>query len=217
MRISTAVLLTAALLLTASAVMAQNTVNNTWIGMTGLVVVPTADTAPGMEFIGSYNYIDTEHDSTDIWSGIFGITDRFEVGLASVDAGGDSELIGNLKYNFNLQELTGSPTSADFAVGVWDLGDELDQAWYVVVSDDFKGQTRGARWSVGLSGSDGGQLDGLFGGVEFAVTQKGMLQIDYDSDNLNAAYRHRINDRFGIGVGVLDGDLGLNAAYNTGF
>ncbi|MFW5867058.1 MAG: hypothetical protein ACOCX2_04535 [Armatimonadota bacterium] len=216
MRISTAALLTAALLLTGTAVMAQDTVNNTWTGMTGLVISPTADTAPGGEFIGSFNYIDTDGDSTDIWSAIFGLTENFELGVANIDAGGSSETIGNLKYNFDLSKLVDSPTPAQLAVGVWDLGDEIDQAWYVVASNDFSNE-RDARWSLGIAGSDGGILDGLFGGVEFGVTERGIVQIDYDSDNLNAAYRHGISDRFGVGVGVIDGDLALNAAYNTGF
>ncbi|MFP4249128.1 MAG: hypothetical protein ACLFU7_05680 [Armatimonadota bacterium] len=217
MRISTVVLLTAALLLTGTAVMAQDTINNTWVGMTGLAISPSADTAPALEFIGSFNYIDTDGDSTEIFSAIFGLTDNFEVGLASLDAGGSSETIGNLKYNFDLAELAGGPTPAQLAIGVWDLGDEIDRAWYVVVSDDFRGSTQNARWSVGLAGSDGGILDGLFGGVEFDVSEQGLIQIDYDSDNLNAAYRHRVSDRFGVGLGIVDGDPALNAAYNTGF
>ena len=60
-------------------------------------------------------------------------------------------------------------------------------------------------------------LDGIFGGVEFAVAEQGLLQADYDGDDLNVAYRHRVSDRLGVGVGIIDGDLALNVAVNTGF
>ncbi|MGI5818467.1 MAG: hypothetical protein ACOX9R_10285 [Armatimonadota bacterium] len=216
MRISTVVFLSLVLVLSATSVMAQDNINNTWIGMTGLVIVPTANSAPPMELIASFNYIDTDRDSTIIWSAIFGLTESFEVGVAHFDNGA-SETIANLKYSFNLSELTGRPTSADLALGVWDIADDLDRAWYLVFTDDFGAQATNARWSIGLADSSGGMLDGIFGGVEFAVAEQGLLQADYDGDDLNVAYRHRVSDRLGVGVGIIDGDLALNVAVNTGF
>ncbi len=216
MRISTAVVLTLALMLSGTAVMAQDVTNN-WIGATGLVIAPSADTAPDGELMASFNWIDTSGRSTSVWSALFGITENFEAGVAHVRSGGSSETIGNLKYDLNLQRLSGSPQAPDLAIGVWDLGDDIDRAWYVVLSDDFGAQMTAARWSIGIADSSGGILDGLFGGAQFAVAESGLLQVDYDGDNLNAAYRHQIADQFRVGVGLIDGDLGLNATLTTGF
>ncbi len=213
--ITTVVVLALLLVVTAPS-MAQQRVTNTWIGTTGLVIIPTADTAGGQELIASFNWIDTEHDSTIIGSGIFGLTPQFELGVAIVDAGDDSEGIINLKYNVNLPRLINNPRAPDLAIGVWDLGDQLDQAIYLALSNDFAGPTN-ARWTLGVAGSDGGSLDGLLAGVEFAVVPQGTIQVDYDGDDVNAAYRHRVSDQFSLGVGIIDGDLALNAALYADF
>ena len=216
LRTRTVVLLSLLLVLSGTSVMAQDSVNNTWVGMTGLVIAPTADSAPQGALIASFNYIDTDPSSLNIWSAIVGLTESFEVGVAHFD-NGSSETIGNLKYSVNLSELTGSPTTANLALGVWDLADDLDRAWYLVFSDDFGGQAANARWTVGLADSSGGVLDGIFGGLEFSVAEQGLLQVDYDGDNINAAYRHRISEQLGLGGGIVDGDLALNVTFNAGF
>ena len=217
MRITMVTILTLSLALMGTAVMAQERVTNTWIGTTGLVMAPSADTAPEQELIASFNWIDADRRSTSIWSAIIGITPRFEAGVANVSSGDSSETIGNLKYDLNLPRLTGNPRASDLAIGVWDLGADLDRAWYLVLTDDFGGQLTNARWSIGLADSSGGRLDGLFAGAELEATERGLIQIDYDGDNLNAAFRHRVSDQFGIGIGFIDGDLAFNAALHTGF
>lgn len=217
MRIGAVVLIGLVLALTATAVMAQNPANNTWIGMTGLVIAPSADTLGERELTASYNWIDTDNNSTDILSGIIGLTPDFELGIANI-GNGDSETIGNLKYRLDLSELTGNPTTADLAIGVWDLGDDVDQALYIALSDDFaRGQIANARWTLGLANSDGDILDGLFAGVELPATEQGRLQVDYDGENVNAAYRHMVSEQVTVGIGLIDSDLGLNFAYTTEF
>ena len=217
MRISLVVAVTLALTLIGTAAMAQDGINNTWIGMTGLVVTPSADTPAEGELLASFNWIDTDGDSTEIWSGIFGLTPKFEVGLARI-ANGDSETVGNLKYSLDLSELTGKATTTDVAVGVWDLGDDIDQALYLVLTDNFQAEQMGtARWNLGLASSDGDMLDGLFAGVELPVSERGIVQLDYDSENLNAAYRQPLTDQVNLGVGLIDGDVAFNILYNTGF
>lgn len=215
MRITMLAVLTLALAVTATQAIAQDRATNTWIGTTGLVMVPTADTAGEQQLIASFNWIDTEDDSTMVWSGIFGLTAQFEVGVALV-TNGDDEGIVNLKYDVNLPRLINNPRAPDLAVGLWDLGDQIDQAFYLALSDEFAGPTD-ARWTLGVAGSDGGSLDGLLAGVEFPVMQQGRIQVDYDGDNVNAAYRHQVSDQFGLGVGIIDGDLALNAALYADF
>lgn len=217
LRIKNALILSLALALTGAPAMAQQQVTNTWIGMTGLVIAPSAEIAPEQQLIASFNWIDSGRRDTNIWSVIFGVTEGLEAGVAHVSRGSSSDTVGNFKYDLNLPRLTQNPQAPALAIGVWDLGDSIDRAWYLVLSDEFARQTPNARWSIGLADSSGGALNGLFAGVGFEVGEQSLLQIDHDGDNLNAALRVSLSDRLSGGIGFIDGDIAANIALQTAF
>lgn len=238
LRTSIVVMLTVALALMGTTLMAdpyasvwdtqgpQAGVTNTWIGSTGLVIIPTATTVPAQGAIASFNWIDTDPDAAQIWTGNVGITPSLEVGAAHVNRGvtGDgSEIIANAKYNIDLGRWTKNPNAPELAVGVFDIGNELNRSYYLVLTQDLTvaedDQKSNLRVSVGYADNytNSGPMNGFFGGVEFVPFERGLIQIDYDGDNVNGALRYQVADTVSLSAGSIDGDLGLSAAYNTRF
>jgi hypothetical protein len=205
---------------------AEAGVTNTWTGSTGLVMVPTATTVTPQGVVASYNWIDTDPSTVQIWNANVGITPSLEVGASRFNGaatGSGSELIGNAKYNLDLGRWTKNPTAPQLAIGVFDASNEVNRAYYVVLTKDLtiaeSGKKSNLRASFGYADNhyNSGVMDGFFGGVEFVPFSKALLQIDYDGDNVNAALRYRIADQISVSAAAIDGDLGLSASFNSRF
>lgn len=201
-------------------------VTNSWIGSTGMVLTPTARTCAPQGVIGSFHWVNTDPDSWDIWSVNIGITSNIEVGAARFNdafGGGQSEIVANVKVNLDMPRWTNNPEAPELAVGVFDVGDKLDRAYYVVLSKEVELKEEGTisnlRLNLGYAdnATDSGALDGIFGGIEFSPFAHALVQAEYDAKNINAAFRYHPSDWLSLELGSLDGDLGVGVNVHTGF
>ncbi len=205
---------------------ADTSVTNSWIGSTGMVLTPTAKTCVPQGMIGSYHWIDVDPDAGDVWSVNVGITGNLEIGAARLGkdlTGGDAEVVANAKYNLDLGRWTENPEAPEVAVGVWDIGNEVNRTYYLVVTQDLEiaeeAQVSSLRASIGYADSDAntGTMDGVFGGIEFVPFESGLVKLEYDADDFNAALLYSWSDKLSLEIGSIDGDLGLGVNFQTGF
>lgn len=199
-------------------------VNNSWIGSSGMIMTPVAKTVAPQAGIWTVHYIDYDAGKVQSANVNFGITPSLEVGAAYIDVDGDgSEVVANAKYSLDLAKWTGNEDAPEVAIGAWDIANEFNRSFYVVLSQDVRlkesGDTSNFRLHLGYGDNDldGGALDGFFGGIEFIPFERGLIQLEHDGENLNAAFNYYISDTVGLQIGSLDGDLGAGISLHTGF
>ncbi len=202
-------------------------VTNSWIGSTGMVLTPTARTCAPQGVIGSFHWVNTDPDSSDVWSVNVGITSNIEIGAARFNdafGGGQSEIVGNVKVNLDLPRWTKNAEAPELAVGVWDIGNELNRAYYVVITKEIELKEEGTianlRLNLGYADNDmdtNGALDGIFGGLEFSPFERGLVQVEYDGADVNATVHYHPSDWLSLEIASLDGDLGVGVNVHTGF
>ncbi|MFW5868253.1 MAG: hypothetical protein ACOCX2_10580 [Armatimonadota bacterium] len=207
----------------------EATPTQSWFGGTGMIVIPTADVLPHKDLNAHIHAIDV--DRVDEWETVWGVTTSIypgvEIGATDLSGAftgtGRGKLVYHAKVGANLDDLlkTG-PESPDIAVGGRDVTDEIDELWYVVLSKDFEvdatpGSTVGVSLGLGNSGLDNSPLDGFFFGVDFTPFQYARMQIEHDSENVNASLRYWWSDWAVTEIGVLDGQLGGGFTAHTGW
>jgi len=200
---------------------------NSWIGSSGMIYTPTARNLPPQAMVSSLHYVDTEPEEMDVISVNVGLTSNLEVGAARLSdafGGTQSEVVANAKYNLDLGRWTENPETPEVAVGVWDIGNELNRAYYVVVTKDLAIQEEASvsnlRFSIGYADNEmnsDGALDGFFGGIEFVPLEDALVQLEYDGGDFNGGFRYHPNQWLSLEVASLDGDLGLGMNVHTGF
>ncbi len=205
---------------------AESNVTNSWTGSTGMILTPTANTCVPQAMIGSFHWIDIEPSAADIWSVNIGITADLEIGAARLSqewAGRDSEIIANAKYNLDLGRWSENPDAPEVAVGVWDMGNAVNRTYYLVLTQDMEiaeeAEVSNLRVSIGYGDTDvdGGVMDGIFGGIEFVPFESGLVKIEYDADDFNAALAYSWSDKLSLEIASIDGDLGAGVNFQTGF
>jgi len=200
-----------------------------WFGTTGLVVIPTAEVLDYQGLQVQYHAIDTEMDGWQyVWGANVSPFPGLEAGVTLLDGAytpgpEDSELVYNLKYQVNLQKFL--RLDEDFpmvAIGARDLNDDANQTFYVALTKDFMAteepETKFAL-TVGYGGTEisGAPLDGLFAGVDFSPFEFTRAHVEHDGENVNATLRYWWSDWAITEIGVIDGDVGLGAVYNSAF
>ncbi len=199
-------------------------VNNSWVGSSGMIMTPVAKTVAPQAGIWAAHYIDYDDGKIQTANINFGITPSFELGAAYIDVdGGDSETVANAKYSLNLADWTGNEDAPQLAVGAWDIANKYNRSFYIVLSQDIRmsenGDTSNFRLHLGYgdNDADAGMLDGFFGGVEFIPFERGLIQLEHDGENVNAAFNYYLSDTVDVEIGSLDGDLGAGISLHTGF
>jgi len=193
---------------------APNVHMNTLYGPTGLINVPTANTAErGVVGFGA-GFAKDFRGPTANW----GVVDSIEVGGAFLDrTGADSKAIANAKVkivpsNFNW---------FDVGVGVIDVADAINQTFYVVgsaaiVPPNFSPDNAfAARIHAGVG--TGLFSEKLFAGGEIFLNNKTALVGEWDSKNFNAAFRFRHMEMFAIQAGVANKGLFLSSTVSLKF
>ncbi len=205
---------------------AESNITNSWVGSTGMVMTPKATTCVPQGMIGSFHWIDVAPNAADIWSVNIGITANLEIGAARLSqewTGAASEVIANAKYNIDLGRWTENPQAPQAAIGVWDIGNAANRTYYLVLTQDMtipeEGQISNLRASIGYGDTDAnaGAMDGIFGGIEFVPFESGLVKLEYDAENFNAALCYSWSDRVSLEIASIDGDLGAGINFQTGF
>lgn len=191
-----------------------------WFGNTGLVLTPSAFVSGPSKGTISYHWVDTDGDATDIANLNVGVAAGLEIGGTWIDGpSGDSELVGNAKWRLPVEKWFALEELPTVAIGGVDLTDELDRKLYVVLSKGMPigmDESRRVNVHLGYGDSDGGILNGFFGGLTFGAFRNSVINAEYDGENFNADLRWGLRDRLTLDVGVLDGDFGIGLTYGAG-
>jgi hypothetical protein len=197
---------------------------SSWYGNEGLIVTPTAAMPGTAGATVQYHRIQRDSEDVNVWGANFGVTDWLEAGGTQIDIEGDgSKTVGNLKLKVPAASLLKNPAFPDVAVGCFDVTDEINRAYYLVLSKTVALEQSGylPRINLHLGFADNkandGAMDGVFGGLEFNVMKFGLIQAEWDADAFNADLRINAGDHFSLDVGILDSDLGYGASYRSSF
>jgi hypothetical protein len=187
-------------------------------GYTGLVAVPTTGALDKDDYNAAVFTLNLEDGvDSNVLAANLGLAEGLEIGFAHLDPErGSGETFINAKYRF-ARETAERPA---FAAGVVDLTDEADTTVYLVISKSLV-----ERYQMDLDeavslhahlGIGGGQFDGLFGGLSAIVSERLMLMIEYDSDDINLGANLALNHDFTAHLAGLDAfdDIGLGISYN---
>lgn len=203
---------------------AQVTGTPSWYGSVGLIATPSAALPPASGATAQYHRIQRDPDDINVWGVNFGVTDWLEAGGTRVDISGDGgKTIGNLKLKVPAAKLLENPVFPEVAVGCFDVTNELNRAFYVVLSKSFALEQTGYLPRINLhlgfadNKTDDGALDGVFAGIEFNAMKFGIVQAEWDGEAFNADLRINASSHLSFDVGLLDSDLGYGASYKSQF
>ncbi len=197
-----------------------------WFGGTGLIVVPTAQTIAPTDVQAHLHVIDVEGEWQTVWGANVSIYEGLEGGVTGLDeayTGAGQETVYQAKYCVPLDRLFGlDPRAPTLAVGGRDLSDEINRAWYVVLSKELPLDPNGdntALFTLGVGETElpDSPLDGLFGGVDLTIFDYARLQLEHDGENFNAALRYWWSEWAVTEIGVLDDNMGYGFTLVTGF
>ncbi|MBI3947354.1 MAG: hypothetical protein HY321_15630 [Armatimonadetes bacterium] len=183
-----------------------------WLGMTGLILTPSADALDAREWNVTFHHIT---DTANIAAGNLGLARGLEAGLVFFDPearGADAELTGHAKYMVIPETATG----VGFAVGWWDFADQVDSSPYAVVSKRLRGDNEGPAFRVHVGGG-GGIYDGIFAGAEANLTSNILAMVDYDGEDVNAGVRIGLPSGFRLDAAFVSEEFGIGASYNARF
>jgi len=190
-------------------------------GPTGLLVTPTAETLNASEYNAAFFTFEMgEGNDARVLAANLGLSRGAEVGFANIRPDyGSSETILNAKWRFQAEQ-GGKPA---LAVGVIDLGDEIDMTAYLVASMPLSKVLEVSKKGVSTPrlhvGIGGGMLDGLFAGVSVVVAERWTLMAEYDTEDLNLGARYALQDGIRLHAGWIDGldnfalGISLNKTY----
>jgi hypothetical protein len=198
-----------------------------WFGSTGLVVIPTAYVLDPATAQVEYHHINADNNGNpalQIFGGNVGVTSDLEVGVTrfqGIETGDSlnpttSKTALNAKYHLQMNKWLNSPDMPDVAVGVFDVTNQFNRAWYVVASKQVNFLESGPT-SLGLhlgyarNEARQGALDGIFGGVDFVPFKNLIAQAEYDSNHFNAAVRYFPTKWFSLDLSSVDSNFGWGA------
>jgi len=191
-----------------------------FLGFTGLLRVPTADTLDLNEFNAAWFNVDLIDGDETIYAANLGLRDGLELGVvrSKVELA-EGETMITAKYRIRPE----TDTHAAVAVGALDPTDEVDSTVYVVASKllmgrarIFKGEVQGLRAHVGVGA---GQLDGVFLGASATLGDRLLVAAEYDTADVNVGARLSIGYGFRVHAAWFDDldDVGLGLSYNKMF
>jgi hypothetical protein len=197
---------------------------SSWYGNTGLIVIPTATTLPAAGVTVGYHSVDRSGEDMTVMGVNFGLTKDLEIGGTRMDiGGGDNTQMGHVKYHVNMGSLLDNPNFPQVVVGVWDVTNQFNRAYYVAIGKTFSITPNPSGPKVNLTAGyaandlGAGSLNGFFGGIEVSAFSRGLIQAEWDGNAFNADFRLKVSDRLTVEAGVLDSDFGWGASYTSGF
>ena len=189
-----------------------------WFGSTGLIVTPTAYVLDPARAQVGYHHIASDHDApaVNLYNGNVGIIPGLEAGVSRIDDGFNAETVFNAKYHLQMSKLLNTAGMPDVAVGVFDLSNQINRAWYVVASKqldlgDKAIPSLGLHLGFARNKARAGTLDGIFGGVDASICNKIVAQAEYDSDKLNGCVRYYPCKWVSLDVGSVHSNLSYGA------
>ena len=203
-----------------------------WVGSTGLVLTPTAFTGATMRVNGGYHRIKTDSSTETVYNANLALLPDLELGVARLTnyvipdplgATIGNETIANVKLKLDFASWLKVVGGPDIAVGVWDATDKVNRALYIVASKKFSIREKGtlsqfsAHVGFGSTEQSGGVLDGAFGGIDFAVADGLLAQVEYDAQHVNAALHYYPTGQFALDVGLVDSNFAWGAVFQTAY
>ncbi len=186
---------------------AASTASISWLGQSGLLLTPTADTLGGaLRVSGAFHHIT---DTASVSSVTVGLPGGLEVGGLFYDfpAGGrKGEFTGSAKW-----QLPFKPCGFDVAAGWWDVADKVDGSPYAIVSrqvtlvNDLPLRLH-AGWGGGIYG------DKIIGGGDLLLDQNLAVMAEFDGRDLNGGIRWTLPPRFRVDAGYIRGEMGVGAS-----
>ncbi len=216
-----------------------------WLGLTGLVNIPSAATRSPQTAAVHAHWMDTnwaiDSDVRDFWT--YGVEvsptrgvelsvtrlDNIRIGIPPYTAAGgayfDDITCLNAKWELGLSRWLGNEALPKLAVGVRDATNEYNRAYFLALThtaplSNGRSRTRGTvalTLGYGDNELNFGVLDGLFAGLEFTIGDYWRVQLEYDAEDFNADARWFIGSRLTLDVGTIDGELGVGATYASGW
>lgn len=177
------------------------------LGPTGSIVTPTTEVTERSYAVG-YHWLNDTFDALAKLN--ISPIEKLEVGVTWVDPDSavmDDETVFHAKYLF-AEEDDDSPA---LAAGVWDISDELDQTWYVVVSKTIEGEIP---IIINLGGATGDIINGLFANATLRLTDELDFLLEYDSEELNFGLRARPYE--GVTLDAISVDNGIDREFGVG-
>ena len=185
------------------------------LGPTGAIVTPTTELPPVKGLNVGFHWVSDTLDT----AGKVNVAPipKLELGAVWYDpaaAGLDGKLLFNAKYLF-VEEDTKNPA---VAAGVMDIGDEVDQTWYGVISKVFN-PDGDVPITINLGGASGDTINGFFGSAKLALHEDVDVIGEYDSSELNFAVRVRPYKDLTLDLLTVDNgtdrEFGVGAAWCT--
>jgi len=189
-----------------------------FFGYSGLIGIPTTEVlSPASASLGGYWLHSNGGSSASVFAAEAGVFPGLEVGLSVIKPEHfDSETAFNAKFRVIPETLV----TPGVAVGVFDVGSNLDTTAYAVVGKSLSvpGASSLASASAYLGFAGGGGVDGVFGGLSATVGNKLTLMVEHDTNDVNFGARFAITDQFRLHAALLGGDnLGVGVSFYTGF
>lgn len=182
-------------------------------GPTGAILTPTTELPPIKGLNLGYHYLNDTLDAA-VKVNVAPIP-KVELGAYWLDPASpdlDEKLLFNAKYLF-VEEDKKNPA---VAAGVIDIGDEVDQTWYGVLSKRFEGEVP---ITVNIGGASGDVLDGVFGSIKLELHEDVDVIGEYDSSEFNFCVRFRPYEDITIDLMTVDNridrEFGFGAAWCT--
>jgi len=211
----------------------ETEVTPSWYGFTGLVRTPTALISTPQKITGSAHQVEFDGDHHGVYGATVGLMPTLEIGAARVeDVLQDTpiptyatETVVNVKYEANIGGLFNNPMAPKMAIGIFDIGDQINRTNYVVLSRSI-GLAQGSasplpqgNVHIGYASAerDPAGLDGIFGGIDFVAAQDTLAQIEYDGEDINGALRYYPAPWISLDAGMVNSELGYGFTINSGF
>lgn len=188
-----------------------------FIGPTGLLLVPTADTLNEKQF--AISYFNFEEHEADTYGANYGVLPGLEVGFTHLS---NDETTINFKYAFEPEQFAGTRVG----LGVLDLTDETNTVLYAVatrdISLDVPKELSNFKLTFGLAGGDSAEalpLNGFFGGLSFEVGSKLTVLVEHDGEEINIGARFPLGKGFIVQGGMVGSDQNtvLGVSYLSAF
>ncbi|MDH7569099.1 MAG: hypothetical protein QHJ73_05885 [Armatimonadota bacterium] len=183
-----------------------------WLGMTGLLVTPTADALETRDWNVSMHHVS---DSYNLGAANVGLARGLEVGVVWFDPDSrwaKEEWTGQVK----LRILPETKEGVALAGGWWDPFDQVNSTPYGVISKRLTELAPGVVLR-GHFGVGGGLFDGVFGGADLTLARNLLAMVEYDGNDVNAGLRFAASESVRIDAGLVSDEFAAGISFNARF
>lgn len=180
-----------------------------WIGQTGLLRTPTADSLGSRDWNLGAHFVPC--CSTLVVANVGPVKNLEVGGLACFPLHGATRVTAQAKYTL----IPESARGVGLAVGWWDIFDRFDQTVYAVAS---KGLGNLGKHPVRLHlGGGNGIYNGLFAGGDIALSPNLLGMVEYDGTDVNGGLRCGLPSGIRLDLGWVRSKLGGGVSINGKF